>query len=75
MPFVIRTDKLSKPFYFAGVVPGAIGFSLAISPVIFNAHHFDSRKEAEGLIETPLGPDWTISPVEAGMTRNLRRKR
>lgn len=75
MAFVIRTDKLSSPHYWAGVTHGNVGIVHAISPSVWNAWPIDDRTEAERILKS-LGDDWTISEVSAPKaTRSLRRTR
>lgn len=75
MAFVIRTDKLSSPHYWAGFAEGNMGLMLIISPVVFNARHLNDRPEAEKIVQH-LGADWTISEVSAPkMSRSLRGER
>lgn len=70
--FVIRTDKLSRPHYWAGVAKGNVGMSSAITTSIFDAWFFDDRAEAERLLKNlSLEADFTISEVSAGMSPKL----
>ena len=76
MPFVIRTDKLSSPHYWAGVTPGNVGLVIAISPMVYNAWAIDDRAEAEKVIKQHLGDDWTISEISRVQTsKSLRQPR
>lgn len=65
MSYVLRTDKLSKPHYFVGLVEGEFfGTVTGISPIVFNAMEFDTDAEAIAAIEEcDLGSDWTVSEV------------
>lgn len=58
--YVLRTDKLSKPYYFSGAIEDPIGTSIVITSLIFNAWTIKSEKEANKLQKT-LGDDWTVS--------------
>jgi hypothetical protein len=71
MQYVLRTDKLSSPKYFAGTCEATFGFDIILTANIFEAFYFDDEAEALGLIEE-IGPDdYTVSEVEVGMSEDL----
>lgn len=75
MAYVIRTDKLSSPHYWAGFAEGSMGLMPIISSMIFDARHLDNRPEAERIVEH-LGADWTISETSGlKMSRSLWKAR
>lgn len=67
MSFVIRTDKLSKPQYFAGCIHldmGGVG--VVHTDTIFSAAFFPSRKAAEKAM-MDIGPeDYSVSECAVG---------
>ncbi len=72
MQYVIRTDKLSKPHYFAGAFDTGMGHGISLSPHIFGAWYFDTKKEATDLIKQ-IGPDdYTVSEVTSGVSQSLQ---
>ena len=77
MSFVVRTDKLGDPRYFAGAielrVTGALGVIICQTP--FDAVVFEDRQEPEELIANALSDCWTVSEIDVGSSPNLRRKR
>lgn len=73
MPFVIRTEALNTPLYFAGTIDDGFSPSIALTQIIMNAWVFDGRDEAETLIGNLPGDTWTISEVSFGASGNLKK--
>ena len=74
MSYVLRTDKISPPQYFCGLVQGEFfGNPIALSNVVFNAMDFESEQEAlTARDELGLGADFTVSELGGfGMSDNL----
>lgn len=78
--FVVRTDKLSSPQYFAGVLPGrvlGITNNVVLTPIPMEAWAFADRAEAEELIrdlQRDGDDDWFISELlGSGMSRGLKQ--
>ncbi len=70
--YVVRTDKLERPHYFAGAFDTGMGHGISLSPNIFGAWHFDTKREANDVI-AEIGPnDYTVSSVSSGVSENLR---
>ena len=71
--YVLRTDKLSAPYYFAGVSDQVtFGLGTTLTPLIFAAWQFATREDAEeARRECGLAHDFTISDCEMGMSDNL----
>ena len=68
MPYVLRTDKLSSPHYFAGTMDRTMSLCICIAPVIFDAWFFEDRQEAEDVL-SEIGDDWIVSetsPITSG---------
>lgn len=64
MAYVLRTDRLSKPYYFSGMYEGDIADQVSICPIVFEALQFDTKGEAERCIDDlGFGDDFTISQV------------
>jgi hypothetical protein len=73
MPYVIRTEALKTPMYFAGTVDSTFSPSVALNEIIMNAWVFDDRDEAEALIENLPGDSWSVSEVSFGASGNLKK--
>lgn len=70
--YVLRTDKLSEPYYFVGVNLGDFGSNdIVLSRMIFGAWVFTSRAECRRAIKAVLSDDWTISEVMMSMSPDL----
>jgi hypothetical protein len=73
MGYVIRTDALGKPMYFAGGVDAFLKPNLVLTDVLMNAWFFDQQDEAQRLIDDELGDGWSISTVSHGVSPNLQK--
>lgn len=73
MQFVIKTNKLSKPQYFAGTIEVPMGFGVSLTNTIFGAYYFDNENEALEVINSIGSDDYYTSEVETGMSSNLKR--
>lgn len=73
MSYVIRTDRLGETRYWAGLMDGSSGAATSdvISQFIFDAWHFESRKEAENVLAA-LGGAWEISKVSPVQSEGLQ---
>ena len=62
--FVLRTDKLGAPHYFAGLVGMQLGHGITLTTIPFMALDFATRAEAEECITDIGAADWlTISEL------------
>jgi len=72
MSYILRTDKLSKPHYFAGALDAEISPTPVITSVIFNAWGMKTEDEANDVRKLLGEDDWTISQVsDVGFSQNL----
>lgn len=71
--YVLRTDKMSVPHYFAGISDQVtVGLGTTLTTLIFAAWQFATREDAEeARRECGLADDFTISDCEMGMSDNL----
>lgn len=73
MGYVLRTDKLSKTYYFAGVTEASFMGSFLFAPHVLGAMDFGDRETAEqALIDLNLSDDFTISEISSGTSANLK---
>lgn len=73
MPYVVRTDALHAPLYFAGALEGFFKPSIVLTEIIMNAWVFQTREEAEKLRSEELGDAWSITEVSFGASGNLKK--
>lgn len=73
MSYVIRTEALGKPHWFAGSVESPFGPSVVMSPLIFNAWGFETEEEAQNLVDAVLGNVWSVAFVsDVSASQNLQ---
>lgn len=69
--YVIRNDQMGTAIYLCGSCDLALGSGLVVSPVIFNAEEFSTKKAAEEIAKKLPG-SWTVSEVSStGFSENL----
>lgn len=72
MSFVVKTEKLTPPAWFAGMVDGNIGQLVCIARNPFDAWQFRTEREAKRC-RKELGADWIITELSGfGMSDNLK---
>lgn len=72
--YVLRTDKMTDPHYFAGGVETSFGMAVGICRTVFQAYEFTTRKDAKQCIkECGLNEaDWSISECgQVGVSDSL----
>ena len=63
MMFTVQTHVLDDArWWFAGTIEGSFTENVVISPTIFDAYRFDTKKEAEEAAEE-LGTGWLVGEI------------
>jgi hypothetical protein len=69
--YVLRTEAIGDPKYFAGTVELPMGFGVTLTKIIFGAFIFDDEGDAKQAVKDMPDYSFTVSPCEFGMSDSL----
>ncbi len=67
MTYAIVNEASDTRLFLCGSCELMLGSGIVVSPVIFNAETFDTKKEAKEIIKQLPGKDWKITEILGGI--------
>lgn len=67
MSYVIVNEKGDTRLFLCGSCQLSLGWGMVVSPVIFNAENFATKKEAKEVLKQMKSKDWVISEMLGGI--------
>lgn len=67
MSYAIVNEKGDTRLFLCGSCELQLGWGMVVSPVIFNAEIFTTKKEAKQILKQMQSKDWVITEIIGGI--------